>query len=338
MVLATQFAGPGRGTRDDAMESVATAYRSFVCDNDRPPLDDAMETVPTESTPGTGLDFDSQAVRELIASLPPWLKLRPITDISADARANLKSTILDTWGQTAASHVDVPANAEVSLEDIQAILRGLTYLPPLCKPSEARRLTRELETLFQPTPDATGRVASPSPAHIRSLIKRRDTNQLTQRCFTLLTAITRQPEGSCAPGESDGPPNRVTIRFLSDGVASTIGEPKHVDVKSKAPLPPPSSDGLVRRPRLIWTLDARNPLRIISWRARACIETEPPEDGGGIVLPEALRCDPPYLHEGLTTTVGGDRQAPIGNRVQLITDPDWFDAMAAEKIMLQAGM
>ena len=47
------------------------------------------------------------------------------------------------------------------------------------------------------------------------------------------------------------------------------------------------------------------------------------------MLPEGLRCDPPYLHEGLTTTADGEW--PIGSRVQLVTDPDWFNPEGARK-------
>ena len=39
--------------------------------------------------------------------------------------------------------------------------------------------------------------------------------------------------------------------------------------------------------------------------------------GGGIVAPERLRCDPPFLHEGMTTTLRGE---PIGRRLQLVTE------------------
>ena len=44
--------------------------------------------------------------------------------------------------------------------------------------------------------------------------------------------------------------------------------------------------------------------------------------GGGLVVPERLRCDPPFLHEGMTTDLQGER---IGQRLQLVTDPDWFN-------------
>ena len=77
-------------------------------------------------------------------------------------------------------------------------------------------------------------------------------------------------------------------------------------------------------------------MRIISWRARACIEVEPQELGGGIVCPERLRCDPPYLHEGMTTDLSGERT--IGQRLQLVTDPDYFNTEGARAILQSCYM
>lgn len=273
--------------------------------------------------------------------LPQNMFLRPITQLSQEARANLRGTLQDEWGRDAAADVDKPATAEVALDDIQRIVKGISYLPPLAHScEEALAFARELHLVgpYQTVEDAAneGHVASPSQSHIRWLMQEPATGdtpsrRACRRIFSLLTEVTRLPEGSAAPGGSDGPPARVTVRCLSETSASTMGEPKHVDVKSKNPMPPATSDAVIRRPRLIWTMDARNPLRIISWRARACIDTEPPEDGGGIVLPEALRCDPPFLHEGLTTTADG--KASIGPRLQLVTDPDWFNVNAARELM-----
>ena len=44
------------------------------------------------------------------------------------------------------------------------------------------------------------------------------------------------------------------------------------------------------------------------------------------MCPERLRCEPPFLHEGMTTTLSGE---PIGKRLQLVTDPDWFNTRGA---------
>lgn len=326
------------------MEDVG-AYRAFFVRNEPPQSEfvgSAPKAAPSDAS-ATGLDWDSEAVRELQHSLPAHMTLRPITSLTDAARANLRSTVLDSWGRAAAEAVDDPATAEVALEDMLRIVRELRYLPPLCRSvEEARQLTSELGRCFHHgAGDPTGRVLSPDAARVRQVMSdgasaENDYSTL-RRVLGLLTEMTRAPEGSVAPGSPDGPPSRVTIRFLREESASTIGEPKHVDVKSREPLPArpvvsaaTGADALVQRPRLIWTFDKRNPLRILSWRARACIDTEPPEDGGGIVLPEGLRCDPPYLHEGLTTTADGER--PIGSRVQLVTDPDWFNPQGARKV------
>ena len=52
---------------------------------------------------------------------------------------------------------------------------------------------------------------------------------------------------------------------------------------------------------------------------------------------QRLRCDPPFLHEGMTTSVSCEEtNKPIGPRLQLVTDPDWFNAEAA-RAMLTKG-
>ena len=56
--------------------------------------------------------------------------------------------------------------------------------------------------------------------------------------------------------------------------------------------------------------------------------------GGGLVVPERLRCDPPFLHEGMTTDLQGER---IGQRLQLVTDPDWFNVEGARELMEAGG-
>ena len=66
---------------------------------------------------------------------------------------------------------------------------------------------------------------------------------------------------------------------------STLGEPRHTDGRLRHALPPRDDRlgvPLVHRPRLIFTFDAKNPLRVCSWRARACIETEAIDVGGGV--------------------------------------------------------
>ena len=56
--------------------------------------------------------------------------------------------------------------------------------------------------------------------------------------------------------------------------------------------------------------------------------------GGGLVVSERLRCDPPFLHEGMTTDLRGKR---IGARLQLVTAPDWFNVEGACRLMEAAG-
>ena len=57
--------------------------------------------------------------------------------------------------------------------------------------------------------------------------------------------------------------------------------------------------------------------------------------GGGIVASERLRCDPPFLHEGMTTDLRGEQ---IGRRLQLVTDVDWFNVEGARRVMASAAM
>ena len=52
--------------------------------------------------------------------------------------------------------------------------------------------------------------------------------------------------------------------------------------------------------------------------------------GGGIVASEHIRCEYPFLHEGMSTTLDGTE---VGNRLQLVTDPDWFNAGGAARIV-----
>ena len=263
--------------------------------------------------------------------LPPNQRLVPIFELSSDARANLKWCLAD--GGFDGASVDVPASSEAALEDMRTIIRELQFLPPLIPPEDTEQFREELERasrkgLFSICDDASGLVASPAPDAIRNILRSSE-YPVARAVFQRLTDITRKPAGSAAPGSSEGPPARVTIRFLKASTASTLGEPKHTDGKPAKPLESGGGEGLVRRPRLIWTFDTKNPLRVISWRARACIETEAACVGGGISASERVRCDPPFLHEGMTTDLSG---APIGPRLQLVTDPDWFNAPEAVKL------
>ena len=285
---------------------------------------------------GDGLAWDSPEVATFIASLPRHVKLVPITELGNDARATLRQAMLD--GGLDGKDVDKPASSEESLVDMRRILDELSFLPPLCKPEQVGALRAALRSAagqgyLTMGHDDSGLVTSPSEARVRAIMNG-DEQELAilREVFRTLTAITRTPEGSEAPGTPEGPPRRITIRDLKAATPSTLGEPKHVDVKPREPLGPASVEGgLVRRPRLIWTFDARNPLRVCCWRARACLEVEPPTVGGGIVASERVRCDAPYLHEGMTTVLSGEA---IGKRLQIVTDPDWFNPEAARALMV----
>ena len=274
-----------------------------------------------------GLDWNSPEVVSLVASLPPHQRLVPLRELNDDARATLRHELGSNGSQ-----VDTPASPAEALADMRSICSELNYLPPLCQPKDVDKLRQEMMLAMQlhyctVCPDSSGLVSSPTAEKVRRLMADSSGKlDVLATVFKRLTDITRKPEGSLAPGTPDGPPARVTIRDLKPSTASTLGEPKHVDVKATSPLDAPRVEGLVRRPRLIWTFDDKNPLRIISWRARACIETVAPGVGCGIVLSERLRCDPPFLHEGMTTDLHG---AQIGPRLQLVTDPDWFNVDGA---------
>ena len=282
------------------------------------------------------MDFASENVVAFQASLPPHQRLVPLTELNQDARATLRQCFRDA--KLDSSDIDTPATPEEALDDMKTICHELCYLPPLCPPADVETLLTEMgrrdgqnawavNPYFGLAEDASGLVASPSGMAIRRLLADASGEMMaTKSVFRLLTEITRQPEGSVAPGTPDGPPSRITLRELKAGTPSTLGEPKHTDVKATTVLDEPTVEGVVRRPRLIWTFDAHNPLRICSWRARASIETEAPWLGGGIVAPERIRCDPPFLHEGMTTDLSG---ATIGKRVQMVCDTDWFNVAGA---------
>ena len=302
-----------------------------------------------------------------------------MTSLSPAARANLRHCFIDAGFTSAAADamVDDAAPSDVSLSDMRLIVNELAYLPPLCPQQHVEVLRHQLLRVAPsrgmgsiPASDASGAVTSPSAQAVRRIVNDNSSDlEVARRALKLLTAITRQPEGSAAPGDADGPPARVTLRELKAGTPSTLGEPLHVDgkpaVRREESLPvslrhactfvrgashsafrtnprgrqaalgaPSTGAELVRRPRLIWTFDAANPLRICSWRARACIETEAVCVGGGLVVSERLRCDPPFLHEGMTTDLRGKR---IGARLQLVTDPDWFNVEGACRLMEAAG-
>jgi len=309
----------------------------------------------TEDSSG-GLQWDSSDVEKFIHTLPGNQRIGPMPSINVDAKATLLQCYKDGgWTANTFQELDVPSPPDVSLTDVKRICDELDYLPPLCPPQLAPQLSHELQVVavrlgyVRVAEDSAGtRVMSPSATAVRQIL--RDTSgelDLAKHVFQVLTDITRLPEGSSAPGEFDGPPARVTIRDIEDGIASTLGEPKHVDVRpsswlhsTKLEIQEPAlmqrtcpPRPLVCRPRLIWTFNTKNPLRITCWRARACIETEPDSVGGGLVVSEHLRCDPPYLHEGMTTGLQGQA---IGNRLQLVTDPDWFNTQGARELMNQA--
>ena len=285
-----------------------------------------------------GLAWDSPEVKEFLASLPPNQQVRPFHELSRDAKATLRHCFLDAGLD--ASNIDRPCSPEEALLDMQTIAQNLSYLPPLCAPEDVSALRAALQScaqqnFFSMCDDATGRVASPGAGAVRNVMADKSPSTVALvKVFARLTRITRQPEGSAAPGDPNGPPARITFRDLHPGTPSTLGEPKHVDGKPTQPLEEPTGDvaKLVARPRLIFTFDDKNPLRIISWRARACLETEAEVIGGGICCPERLRCDPPFLHEGMTTDLRGQT---IGQRLQMVTDPDWFDPSAAQEILRQ---
>lgn len=296
-----------------------------------------------------GLAWSSPEVKQFLSTLAPNLKCQPFTSLPGAARANLRQAFVDSGLD--ASNIDVSAPPKVALEDMQTIVSELSFLPPLWPPMKTATLRASLKAwaergAFSIGADTSGLVTSPGPAAIRKILATPPSTfavnpvlSPAKIVFERLTQITREPLGSVAPGDERGPPARVTIRDLHAGTPSTLGEPKHVDGKPSHPLPPLPSDvdmnrsQIVKRPRLIWTFDDKNPLRIISWRARACLEIEPGEVGGGIVCPERLRCEPPYLHEGMTTNLSGEQT--IGHRLQLVTDPDWFNADCARAILEQ---
>ena len=294
------------------------------------------------------MKWDAPEVEALRAGLPPNQKLRPIDQLPRDALANLRACYAESGWPSDEATVGAAATPEVALEDLQIVASSLDYLPPLCPPQLVTQLSHELTAgaarHLRWAESAPGTcTCSPSSEQVRKLLADGSGSlRLAQHVFQLLVDVTRLPEGSVAPGPRDCPPARVTLRQLSGDVASTLGEPMHTDLKASGALPecaamqrtvPPRA--LPRRPRLVWSFDKRNPLRVTSWRARACLETEPSEVGGGIVIPEALRCDPPYLHEGLTTNLDG---GAVGARLQLVTDPDYFNTHAAAALISAATL
>ena len=207
-----------------------------------------------------GLDWDSPAVKSFRAALPAHQRLVPLSELTDAARANLRQCFIDA-GQTYAG-IDDPTSANVSLDDMKLIVSELDYLPPLCPAAHVGALRDQLlhvaprRGFGSLAEDASGGVMSPSPQAVRSILSDNSVElSVARQALQLLTAITRQPEGSAAPGEPDGPPARVTLRDLKAGTPSTLGEPKHVDGRMQPTLPPSRETGikLVQRPRLIWS-------------------------------------------------------------------------------------
>lgn len=196
-----------------------------------------------------GLAWDSAEVIAFQKSLPAHQRLVPLTKLSDGARINL----IDDMAKAGldSMDVDVPAGAAEALTDMKAIVDGLQYLPALCEPSKVAQLRRELG--FPAAGSPTGAVMSPSSSYVRA-VHADASRRVASGMFATLTDITRRPVGSIAPGAPDCPPARVTIRDLKAGTPSTLGEPKHSDVRPAHPLPPKPdvNEPLVLRPRLIW--------------------------------------------------------------------------------------
>ena len=191
------------------------------------------------TTEPRGLEWGSPAVEAFRASLPAHQKLCPLTSLSPAARANLRHCFLDAGLTSDAERVDTPASGDVALADLQLIVSELAYLPPLCPLQHVEQLRHQLLQVAPskgmgsvPAMDASGGVASPSPKALRDIVNGTSSDlEVARRALKLLTAITREPEGSMAPGDANGPPARVTLRELHAGTPSTLGEPLHVDGK-----------------------------------------------------------------------------------------------------------
>ena len=212
-----------------------------------------------EDAEAGGLAWDSPEVQRFVASLPKNMRLRRFTTLPAMPRANLKQCFVDAARSAEVKDLDVPAPPDVALKDMQTIVDELDWLPPLLPPEQADELRASLKAcaergLFSISSDSSGAITSPSGAAIRAILAGPTHTQIStaRTVFERLTRITRSPPGSAAPGDASGPPSRVTIRNLSEGMPSTLGEPKHCDGKPASPLgpPPPGCDGmaLAKRP------------------------------------------------------------------------------------------
>ena len=79
-----------------------------------------------------GLAWGSAEVTAFQALLPSHQRLVPLTELSGDARANLRACLEENgWDP---GSVDEMATADVALQDMRTIVDELSYLPPLCPP------------------------------------------------------------------------------------------------------------------------------------------------------------------------------------------------------------